>query len=89
MQALGDPAGLASVDISEADEALLESRSVDLWKLPWTAAMTMVDVIVDRGVVNLWGGVCNEEEKNAIRVAAEGTPGVQAVNNHLRLQLVE
>jgi osmotically-inducible protein OsmY len=36
----------------------------------------MVDVIVDRGVVNLWGVVRNEEEKNAIRVAAEGTPGV-------------
>jgi osmotically-inducible protein OsmY len=53
--------------------------------LPWTAAMTMVDVIVDRGVVNLWGVVRNEEEKNAIRVAAEGTPGVQAVNDHLRV----
>jgi hypothetical protein len=33
--------------------------------------MTMVDVIVDRGVVILWGVVRNEEEKNAIRVAAE------------------
>jgi BON domain len=32
-----------------------------------------------------WGVVRNEEEKNAIRVAAEGTPGVQAVNDHLRV----
>jgi osmotically-inducible protein OsmY len=45
----------------------------------------MVDVIVDRGVVNLWGVVRNEEEKNAIRIAAEGTPGVQAVNDHVRV----
>ncbi len=45
----------------------------------------VVDVIVDHGVVNLWGVVRNEEEKNAIRVAAEGTPGVQAVNDYLRV----
>jgi osmotically-inducible protein OsmY len=47
--------------------------------------MAMVDVIVDRGVVSLWGVVRNEEEKNAIRVAAEKTPAVQAVNEHLRV----
>jgi hypothetical protein len=35
--------------------------------------------------INLWGVVRNEEEKNAIRVAAEETPGVQAVNDHLRV----
>jgi osmotically-inducible protein OsmY len=35
--------------------------------------MAMVDVIVDRGVVNLWGVVRYKEEKNAIRVAAEET----------------
>jgi len=45
----------------------------------------VVDVIVDHGVVNLWGVVRNEEEKNAIRVAAEGPPRVQAVNDHLRV----
>jgi osmotically-inducible protein OsmY len=54
-------------------------------KYSWTAAMATVDVIVDRGVVNLWGVVCNEEEKNAIRVAAEETPSVQSVNDHLRV----
>jgi CBS domain-containing protein len=77
--------GLAFVDVAEADEALRKVIVLNLRKLPWTAAMTMVDVIVDRGVVNLWGVVRNEEEKNAIRVAAEGTAGVQAVNDHLRV----
>jgi osmotically-inducible protein OsmY len=47
--------------------------------------MAMVDVIVARGVVNLWGVVRNEEEKSAICVTAEETPGVQAVNDHLRV----
>jgi CBS domain-containing protein len=77
--------GLAFIDVAEADEVLRKVIVLNLRKLPWTPAMTMVDVIVDRGVVNLWGVVRNEEEKNAIRVAAEGTPGVQAVNDHLRV----
>jgi CBS domain-containing protein len=77
--------GLAFVDVVEADEALRKVILFNLRKLPWTTAMTMVDVIVDRGVVNLWGVVRNEEEKNAIRITAEGTPGVQAVNDHVRV----
>jgi CBS domain-containing protein len=77
--------GLAFVDVAEADEALRKVIVLNLRKLPWTAAMAVVDVIVDRGIVNLWGVVRNEEEKNAIRVAAEETPGVQAVNDHLRV----
>jgi CBS domain-containing protein len=77
--------GLALVDVAEADEALRKVILLNLRNLPWTSAMTMVDVIVHRGVVNLWGVVRNEEEKNAIRVAAEGTPGVQGVNDHVRV----
>jgi len=77
--------GLAFVDVAEADETLRKVIELNLQKVPWTAALTMVDVIVDHGVVNLWGVVRNEEEKNAIRVAAEGTPGVQAVNDHVRV----
>ena len=77
--------GLAFVDVVEADEALRKVILLNLRKLPWTTAMTMIDVIVDRGVVNLWGVVRNEEEKNAIRITAERTPGVQAVNDHVRV----
>jgi CBS-domain-containing membrane protein len=47
--------GLAFVDPAEADEALRKVIVSNLRKLPWTGAMAMVDVIVDRGVVNLWG----------------------------------
>ena len=77
--------GLAFVEVTEADEVLRKVIVSNLRKLPWTAALEIVDVIVDRGVVNLWGVVRNEEEKNAIRVTAEETPGVQAVNDHLRV----
>jgi predicted transcriptional regulator len=76
---------LAFVEVTEADEVLRKVIVSNLRKLPWTAALEMVDVIVDRDVVNLWGVVRKEEEKNAIRVTAEETPGVQAVNDHLRV----
>src|SRR5262249_44075780 len=77
--------GLGFVDVTEADEVLRKIIVLNLRKLPWTAAMATVEGIVDRGVVKLWGVVRNEEEKNAIRVATEETPGVQAVNDHLRV----
>jgi CBS domain-containing protein len=77
--------GLAFVDLAVSDEALRNVIISSLRELPWTGAMAAVDVTVDRGIVNLWGVVHDEEEKNAIRIATERTPGVQAVNDHLRI----
>jgi CBS domain-containing protein len=79
--------GVAFVDRAESEEALRNAIISNLRKLPLTGAMTSVDVTVDRGIVNLWGVVHNEEEKNAIRIAIERTPGVQEVNDHLRIYL--
>jgi CBS domain-containing protein len=43
----------------------------------------LLNVTVTDGVVNLWGITSSETERRAIRVAAEATPGVRAVNDHL------
>lgn len=45
----------------------------------------LLNVTVNGGVVNLWGVVRSVNEQKAIRVAAEATPGVNAVNDHMRL----
>jgi CBS-domain-containing membrane protein len=42
-----------------------------------------INVIVSQGVVDLWGGVETEAERQTIRVVAENAPGVSAVNDHL------
>jgi CBS domain-containing protein len=42
-----------------------------------------INVITSNGVVDLWGGVETESERQTIRVAAENAPGVTAVNDHL------
>ena len=75
--------GIAFFDRKEIDEDLRNAVLSKLHKLPWTGSV--VDVIVDRDVVNLWGVVRTEEEKNAFRVVAEATPGVRAVKDHLRI----
>ena len=77
------PDGLPFFDRLEADEALREAVISRIQKLRETGSM--VDIIVDRGTVNLWGVVRTEEEKNGFRIAAEGTPGVRAVKDHLRV----
>ena len=43
----------------------------------------LLNVIVHDGTVELWGVVDSDAERNAIRVAAEVTPGVRAVNDNL------
>ena len=42
-----------------------------------------VDIVVSGGVAYLWGAVQNQLVKNAVRVAAESTAGVTAVEDHL------
>jgi osmotically-inducible protein OsmY len=43
----------------------------------------LLNVTVNGGVVDLWGITGSEAERKAIRVAAESTPGVSAVNDNL------
>lgn len=42
-----------------------------------------VNVIVSQGVVDLWGGVETEAERQAVRAVAENAPGVSTVRDHL------
>lgn len=42
-----------------------------------------INVIVSNGVVDLWGGVETEAERQAVRTAAKNTPNVVAVKDHI------
>jgi osmotically-inducible protein OsmY len=57
-----------------------------LAKEEW-AMSAMVNVIVSEGVVNLWGVVDSDDQRRALRVAAQGIPGVTAVEDHLTFSL--
>jgi len=77
----GAPKGL---EIPLSDSVIRDRLLDHLRAQPWTHTW-LLNVTINDGVVNLWGITNSEEEKNAIRVAAETIDGVRAVKNHLVL----
>jgi CBS domain-containing protein len=49
---------------------------------PWANTVS-TNIVVTGGVVELWGFIGSEAERQAFRVAAQSTPGVRAVQDHL------
>jgi CBS domain-containing protein len=70
--------GPVTQDDSDIRTAILD----DLERQAW-APMTTLNVTVSQGVADIWGTITNEEERHAIRVLVENTPGVAAVQDHL------
>ena len=67
------------------DEALQEAVIANLERQPW-AHVALVNVAARLGQVDLWGLVDTDTQKDAIRVAVEVTPGVEAVNDDLTVR---
>ncbi|HEY7665286.1 MAG TPA: CBS domain-containing protein [Xanthobacteraceae bacterium] len=71
------------------DDAKIRERVLTQLKAePWTRP-SLINVIVQDGTVELWGVVDSASEKKAVRVAAEVTPGVRAVNDNLIIRPAE
>ena len=68
-----------------SDETIRDRLLAHLRSQPW-AHTTLLNATVRDGVVDLWGQTYSEDEKTAIRVAAEGMPGVHTVNDHLAVR---
>jgi CBS domain-containing protein len=73
---LGQPGGTDDGPIREAVLAELRAQ-------PWGGNPGEADVMVQDGVVHLWGFVTSEAERQARIVAAEGIAGVRQVKDHM------
>jgi len=62
----------------EMRTAILNALEQQSW-----APTTTLNVVVAHGVVDIWGTITSESERNAIRVIAENTPGVATVHDHM------
>ena len=71
-----------TLEISASDAMIRDRLIAELKKHSWSH-LYKLNVTVTNGVVDLWGIAESEPERQAIRVAAEVTPGVTAVNDHL------
>lgn len=68
---------------SASDDTAVHDRIIgELNAKPWFRSGS-VEVTVNDGFVDLHGVMESSAEKNAVRAAAEITPGVRSVNDHL------
>jgi CBS domain-containing protein len=72
------------LEVPLSDSAIRDKLLSHLRGQNWTRT-GLLNVTVNGGVVDLWGLVRSDTERKAIRVAAEGTPGVRAVNDNMKL----
>ena len=64
------------------DAIIREKLLAEMEKESWAPA-AMVNVIVRDGVVELWGVIIDERQRDALKVAAENIPGVKSVKDHM------
>ena len=74
-----------TVEVPVADAKLRDTIMAHLKAQPW-AHTSLLNVTVHDGIVDIWGITRSEVEKQALRVAAETTPGVRAVNDNIIMQ---
>lgn len=70
--------GAASADDGTIRDRILDTLAQETW-----APRTTLNVTVVNGVIDLWGTIGNDQERRAICVIAENTPGVKKVIDHL------
>jgi CBS domain-containing protein len=82
LQALASPeAGPpATVD----DDTIREQLIAELRRQPW-AHLSPEAIAVENGIVRLSGIVQTEDERRALRIAAENAAGVKGVDDHLTI----
>lgn len=80
---------LASVSpetvVATPDDRVLKERvAAAVKELSWDPRSHDA-IVVRNGVVHLWGFISSESQRDAVRVAAEGVPGVKAVENNIQV----
>ena len=82
LHALAGVAREAPLNIESSDAAIRAAFVAELAKEKW-APIALINPIVRNGVVELWGTIMDERERQALIVAAENVPGVKSVRDHL------
>lgn len=70
------------LEVTLSDSTIRQKLLSELKKQSWAHTHNLGVTVTD-GVVDLWGYAQSDDERRAIRVAAEGIPGVVVVNDHL------
>jgi CBS domain-containing protein len=74
--------GRVSPPGAQSDLAIRDNLLAGIKEQPWAPAAT-VQIVVYDGVVDLWGTIVDERQREALHVMAENIPGVIEVQDHL------
>ncbi|HVI14937.1 MAG TPA: CBS domain-containing protein [Pseudolabrys sp.] len=66
-----------------SDAAIRQELLSELKSEKWALASMMINVVVRGGVVELWGMIVDDRQREALIVAAENVRGVKEVKDHL------
>jgi hypothetical protein len=69
--------------VDAVDDATIRQKLLAEIKKEKRALASMINVVVLGGVVELWGAIVDERQREALKVAAENIPGVKEVKDHL------
>lgn len=69
---------------SDTDRQIQLRILAELERQPWWHKRNC-SIVVSEGIAHLWGTTESPEEREALRVAAEGTAGVRGVKNHINV----
>ena len=64
------------------DTSIREKLLAEIQKEQWAPAAS-VNVVVHDGVVELWGVIIDERQRQALKIAAENIAGVKEIKDHL------
>jgi CBS domain-containing protein len=85
LRAFASQAGARGTAAATTDQSIRDALFAELAAQKWAARPHDANIIVQDGVVGLWGLVQSDEERKAMIVAAEGIAGVRRVEDHMSL----
>jgi CBS-domain-containing membrane protein len=86
LRALGTMTATAKLSTrSIASDTVIRKRIMADMSVQAWAPLPFVSVVVWDGSVHFWGTINDEKQRQALRVLAEGVPGVEEVRDHLVL----
>ena len=65
------------------DRKIRAALFAELATQTWAATPNDSNIVIENGVVHLWGTIQSEDERKAMIVAAENVPGVNEVEDHM------
>lgn len=74
---------LADVKPAKVDDGRIRQQIVEALRQESWGPVGSTEIMVRDGVVHLWGTIFDDRERTAMKVLAEGVPGVKGVQDHL------